>query len=490
MGDRHREGGPLPRAGDVVAGKYEIEESLGAGAMGVVFAARHKLLGHRVAIKFLAVPSARRERARARFVREAKAVATLESEHIVRLLDFGLLEDGTPYLVMQHLVGQDLASEAAVRAGRMAIVEVADYGIQVCAGLVEAHARGIVHRDIKPGNLFVTRGSGGQPLLKILDFGISKLLADDDDGDPALTDSAWLLGSPAYMSPEQVRQSSEVDHRTDIWSLGVVLYELCAGTRPFHGNGVSALLAAIAADAPKSLREVNPNVPADLDAAVARCLRRAPTLRYASAAALAKALEPFASERGKLLATKLDLDVRTHAAPVTPAAYGPEPQPMQAAHTRGEDGTTVVTIVEKTDVSPTQRSREHLRGPRRSAAALLVVLCAGAGIVAGALRFRYEDRGPPALSVQAAQAPSQTEAGEAPSTSIVTAVPAATPSLDVPLATPAAPPAGQPRARRLPHAGNVANGSTLPATTGGAAAVPAPSHSPAERPGNPLNAHY
>jgi serine/threonine-protein kinase len=518
MGERDREGSPLPRAGDVIAGKYEIEESLGAGAMGVVFAARHTLLGHRVAIKLVAVPSWRRERARARFAREARAVATLESEHIVRLLDFGVLEDGTPYLVMQHLVGRDLASEVAVRGGRIPIVEVADYGIQVCAGLAEAHARGIVHRDIKPRNLFVTRGTGGQAFLKILDFGISKLLEDSDDNDPALTDSACLLGSPAYMSPEQVRQSSDVDHRTDIWALGVVLYELCAGARPFQGNGVSALLAAIAADAPRPVREVNADVPADLEAAIGRCLQRAPTVRYASAAALAKALEPFASERGRLLATKLDLDARTHpahAARAAPAASVPEPGPTPAGGTEPADGKTAVTIVENTAALPGATSHGRLRRARRPAAAL-VALCGGAALVAGALRVSDDYRTAP-RSVQAIQESSPAEAREPASASTVAAVTAPTSSVDStppsltspaaasvtdlaalrtgaraapPVAAGVPPVTGPARAKRLPTAGTVANGSTAPAGTGAAPAVPAPSALASERPGNPLNAHY
>ena len=278
-----------PAAGTVIAEKYRVLEELGRGGMGVVLAAQHLELHHRVAIKVIFQKSGP---AIARFLREAQTCARLTSEHIARVFDVGRLEDGSPYLVMEHLAGKDLADACE---GVLPIAEAVAYVRQACAGIAEAHAAGVVHRDLKPANLFLTARADGSPLVKVLDFGVSKLVVEDDSGDRAsLTATDTVVGTPLYMSPEQLRDSKNVDVRTDVWSLGVILYRLLAGRVPFPATTISALAVAIATEAPASIASLRPEVPSGLEAIVLRCLEKDPARRYASVAALSAALEPFA----------------------------------------------------------------------------------------------------------------------------------------------------------------------------------------------------
>lgn len=275
----------LPKPGDLVAEKYRIESVLGRGGMGTVFAARHGELGQIVAIKMLhsAAPTAAQ-----RFAREAKISAQLSSEHTARVFDLGTA-DGAPFLVMEHLAGEDLA--CVIARGRLKPELCVRYALQICEALAEAHAAGIVHRDLKPSNIFVVRRPDGSECVKVLDFGISKRLSRED-AEPTrdLTNARVVLGSPAYMSPEQLRHSKEVDARSDLWSLGVVMYELLTGVRPFRAGSLSGLSAAIAADAPPSPCRLVPGVPRALDRIVMRCLRKDREARFRSVDELAGAL--------------------------------------------------------------------------------------------------------------------------------------------------------------------------------------------------------
>jgi serine/threonine-protein kinase len=292
-----------PQIGAVLAGKYEVERVLGSGAMGVVVAAEHQLLRHTVAIKLIAGKREDAAKAVLRFTREARAIAGLVSDHIVRVLDFGLLEEGQPFLVMQYLRGHDLACEVRERGGKLPPAEAVDLVIQACDGLATAHAAGVIHRDIKPGNLVLTQRPNGAPLLVIVDFGISKSTAEE--AEETLTASQATLGSPLYMSPEQIRDPSSVDARTDVWSLGVVLRFLLTGKPAFVASDASGVLAAVIADEPTPLRDEAPEVDEGLADVVGRCLEKRRAFRFGSAAELARALAPYASEAGAAQASRI-----------------------------------------------------------------------------------------------------------------------------------------------------------------------------------------
>jgi serine/threonine-protein kinase len=288
----------VPQPGDVIADKYLVESVVASGGMGTVLAAKHLQLGQSIAIKVVRADESKREEAIARFLREGRAAASLESDHVVRIHDLGTLEHGTVFMVMELLRGQDLAHHLGDH-GALPIEEAAEYVLQACDAIAEAHSRGIVHRDLKPSNLYLTHRSDGQPLIKVLDFGISKSVRQGDD--PAfqanLTSTRSVMGSPAYMSPEQVRDAKKVDHRTDIWSLGVILYELLAGQPAFEGDTLPGVCAAIAADAPRPLRAARPDVPPELEAIVVRCLEKDPNRRFQTVRELVEALAAFAPQR-------------------------------------------------------------------------------------------------------------------------------------------------------------------------------------------------
>jgi eukaryotic-like serine/threonine-protein kinase len=295
------EGTAIPKRGTVLAGKYEVERILGDGGMGVVVSARQIQLGRLVALKFLKREAAERADAAQRFLREARAASSISSEHVARVIDVGTFDDGRPFMVMEHLVGTDLSD--VLRRQTIGIADAVGYTLQACEGLAAAHVAGIVHRDLKPSNLFLSRRADGDPLVKILDFGIAKAV-DDPATDTSLTATGMALGSPIYMSPEQVRNAKRVDGRTDIWGLGVVLFEMLAGEPPFDAETVPALCAKIVADAPSSLRNIRPDVPEELEAVILRCLEKRPEDRYDDVAQLAEAIAPFAPEEARVLAER------------------------------------------------------------------------------------------------------------------------------------------------------------------------------------------
>jgi eukaryotic-like serine/threonine-protein kinase len=285
----------VPRAGEKIDDKYEVETMIGEGAMGIVFVARHLKLDERVAIKVLRPELIEGSPTLVqRFLREARAAISIQSAHVVRVMDVGTLPTGAPYMAMEYLEGSDLQS-LLQKQGALPIADAANYVIQACDALAEAHARGIVHRDLKPANLFLTKRFDGAPWIKVLDFGISKAVPRDNvDPEVSLTQTAAILGSPAYMSPEQVRNAKTVDGRADVWSLGVILYKLLTAESPFEGGTFSSLCAAIVADDPPPLRDKRPEIPAALEAIVLRCLAKKPEARFATVEELAKALGPFA----------------------------------------------------------------------------------------------------------------------------------------------------------------------------------------------------
>ena len=289
----------VPLLGEVVAGRYEIEGILGEGGTGIVLAARDLDLRGRVAVKVLLPEAFEQPGAGARFLREARATAALVGEHVVRILTVGTLEGGLPYMVMEHLSGADLRALLAER-GSFPIDEGVGLILQACEALAEAHARGIIHRDIKPANLFVTTGPDGSPLVKVLDFGLSRLESLGGVRELRLTGTDLVIGSPQYMSPEQIRSLKYVDARTDVWALGVVLYVLLTGERPFDAGSFPAICARISHDTPASLRSLRPEIPAGLDALVLRCLVRSRHHRVQSVTELAQGLAPFGPTRVRL----------------------------------------------------------------------------------------------------------------------------------------------------------------------------------------------
>ncbi|MDB4940764.1 MAG: hypothetical protein JWP97_298 [Labilithrix sp.] len=283
--------------GDVLAKKYRLERLIGEGGTGIVVAARHVQLDRPVAIKFLRAALASDE-VRARFEREARAIEQIESAHVVSVLEFGWLDDLSPYMVMEALEGRDLA-RILKEDGPLGIEDAVDCMLQVCEALVQAHARGIVHRDLKPANLFLTRREDGAPHIKVVDFGISKILdpkvLGTDERD--MTGAFTVLGSPRYMAPEQLRNSKDVDARADLWSIGAVMFQIISGRAAFDAeNNVHASLAVLTTEAPL-LRELVPSASKKLEGIVNRCLSKDREARFQSAAELADALRPLATKR-------------------------------------------------------------------------------------------------------------------------------------------------------------------------------------------------
>jgi eukaryotic-like serine/threonine-protein kinase len=304
--------------GQIVAGKYEVIELVGVGGVGFVVAANHIELNEKIALKFLRPEMLTREDVVARFAQEALAAVRIKNEHVARVFDVGTLPNGCPFIVMEYLDGRDLY-DIIVNDGPQPIKRAVDYVLQACEALADAHARGIVHRDVKPENLFLIRRSEGLELIKVLDFGISKV---------ALTGSAFgskvplvrtmlPMGSPVYMSPEQIRASKDIDVRTDIWSMGCVLHEMLTGKPAFDAPSLTQLSATILEEHPPKLSEVCPGVPEELAAIVARCLEKAPERRFQNMAELALALYPFGTRRSRHSAERccmlLRVDGTSHA---------------------------------------------------------------------------------------------------------------------------------------------------------------------------------
>ena len=280
------------RAGQVVDRKYRVLGVLGAGGMGIVVSAMHIALDEPVALKFMTLADGRGDAtARTRFLREAKAARKLTSAHVARVFDVGQLPSGEPYIVMELLKGSDLARHLRTH-GRLSASDTVRYLLQICDAISEAHALGIVHRDLKPQNLFLTERPGGNPIIKVLDFGIAKSL-ETTASDGSLTASQGVVGSPVYMSPEQLRASKHVDERTDIWSLGVIMFELLSGKVPFVGDSVVELGMRIMTVPAPSLVELRAEIPSGLADVVQRCLEKEPEKRFATIDSLARALRPF-----------------------------------------------------------------------------------------------------------------------------------------------------------------------------------------------------
>jgi eukaryotic-like serine/threonine-protein kinase len=413
--------------GTVLAGKYRVERVIGRGGMGVVAAAYHLQLEQRVALKLMLPHAVVSGEAVARFLREARAAARISSEHVARVFDVGALETGEPYIAMEYLEGSDIA-ELLVQRGRLPAEEAVDYLLQACEALAEAHAAGIVHRDRKPGNLFLVRRLDGRRFVKILDFGISKMSGGPAQSNAPATRTSALMGSPLYMSPEQMGSSKHVDARSDVWALGVVLYELVSGTPPFNGETLPQVCARVMSEPAPPLTELAPGLPPALYYAVHRCIEKEPAQRFQSVAELAHALEPLASPSARQSIERI-----AHILGVArPAPEAPSPQePQGAAAVTGSGPMGTQAAWGETSPPPGRR-----RAAPRVAAGALAVLALGAAGYVFALRPSTDVAGllpsalPPPSAVAApvaAAEPVPSPAVEAAKGPTATATPSASP---------------------------------------------------------------
>ncbi|HUQ00923.1 MAG TPA: serine/threonine-protein kinase [Kofleriaceae bacterium] len=376
--------------GALVDDKFRVERVLGAGGMGIVVEATHLLLRQRVALKFIRREIARDATNVARFLREARACVQLRSEHIARIMDVGTLPDDTPFIVMEYLEGRTV-DEIVKADGRLPAATAVGYVLQACVGMAEAHALGIVHRDLKPHNLFVTTTPAGRALVKILDFGISKAALTGGAGDDhALTDSRTIVGSPAYMAPEQMESSRDVDARADIWSLGAILFALCAGHPPFRGATLLQLCARVETGERETLDAEAFGVPAGVVDAIDACLKRAPAQRPADLGELAQRLAPYTTD-GDELAAEVAATLRTTRRapagdtplPGTPPPSTPPPARASTPPARGSSGGLDSTIASSdeslVEATPAPALPSSGRSTRRLAAIAAVVALVVAG---------------------------------------------------------------------------------------------------------------
>ena len=305
--------GPVPVAngrrmpvsiGDVVNGKYIVESLLGEGGVGVVVAARNIELDEPVALKFLRPEILGKAEIVARFMREAKAACSIKSEYVANVYDVGTMPDGAPFLVMEHLEGKDLGSVIEER-GQLGYREATEYIMQTCEALAVAHAKGVIHRDIKPENLFLT-SRAGMNVIKVLDFGISKAALTGSIFGSALPQvhTVNLMGTPLYMAPEQIRSADGADMRSDIWALGMVLYEILTGRLPLAAPTLTELCAAILEAPLVPITEYRTDLPAGYADVLARCIERDPSKRFQNVAEMSVAFMPFAPKRARICAER------------------------------------------------------------------------------------------------------------------------------------------------------------------------------------------
>ena len=471
--------------GQVISGKYRVERVLGQGGMGVVLEATHLDLATRVAIKVLQSSTKLAPDGVNRFLREAQAASKLRSEFVARVSDFGRLDDQQPFMVMELLDGEDF--EAILQRGRLPVTEAVDAVLQAAAALAEAHASGIIHRDIKPSNLFVTKRPDGSSCVKVLDFGISKVV--DPLASNPITRTGSALGTPLYMSPDQLRSPKNVDARTDVWSLGVVLYEMLAGESPFLADEIGEVMVKILETEPAPLESRRADVPEELAAVVHRCLAKSCEARVASMRELAALLAPFASAEGSLAARRASVvsggptPARAAAVAPAPAAEadtldasslaGPALAGLVPARGTRESGAGVgaETAASSSEDRPARTRSRTARWTAVAGVALLAGLVGAAAMGRGGGATPASTEAAPAAAPGAPDTPDTPEAPSAaraqasaiePATEVVPALPSAAPSASV---------AGKASA-------STAAGSARPSAPGSAAVRPRSSSAP------------
>lgn len=395
------------KLGDVILDRYEVTAVLGQGGMGYVLAAQDRRLGRLVALKFLLGSLRDRPLVVARFEREARTATLIVDEHVARVHTVETTPEGVPFMVMEYLRGEDLASVIRSR-GPLPIAEAVDLLLQACEALAQAHKLGVVHRDLKPSNLFLTAAFDGSPVLKVLDFGISKSTLADET---ALTATDGIVGTPAYMSPEQL-SAGEVDARSDVWALGVILYELLAAARPFAGASPPLLCAAILDGTYTDLSERRPDIPPSLEDAVSEALAVAPEWRLPSVEAFAAKLAPFGTDGARASYARIQRVASPRSAPPGPPKGPANDSPATAtASATSADLPSSLTVGQP---KPTPEPRA-----RRTVQAALGV-AAAAAVVFGFARSRLT---PPPMPAPVAASPP--DAARAPSAQAAAADPSA-----------------------------------------------------------------
>ncbi|WP_437496620.1 serine/threonine-protein kinase [Sorangium sp. So ce1099] len=445
---------PVAQPGELIAAKYRVERVVAIGGMGVVLAARNEDLDQKVAIKILRQDALANQEAVARFLREARTAARLQGEHVARVFDVGTTETGVPFMVMEFLSGLDL-QQVIDTHGPLPIQDAVDYVLQALEAVAEAHAAGVVHRDIKPSNLFLAEHADGTRHIKVLDFGISKGQGLDSPAEPGLTSTKQVMGSPGYMSPEQMMAPRTVDGRADVWSFGVLLYTLVTGEPPFQGETVAAVMANILHQPVPRLRDRRSDAPAMLERIVARCLERDVSARYGNVAKLAQALEPLGSSFAKLSTSRIQSAI---------GAASPAGQTL--LNSKAAEDSDRLSGASWSHTSYRRRSRRRLLVAAGVAALLAGAAGAGAWLVGGGRVA------PPAPSAAAAREPDRASSAGgdalAPAPPAPPLAPSAAPVVTAATAaaSPAAPLASAPSAAR---AGNTtAPGARPRATASGA----------------------
>ncbi len=458
--------------GSIIAGKYEVEREIGRGGMGRIVAARHQQLEERVALKFLMAPEDRADEFNARFLREAQVTAKLRGAHVARTLDFGVTDQGDPFIVMEYLDGINLR-ELLRESGPLPVDVAVDYAMQACTGLAEAHRLNVVHRDLKPANLFLTKHLDGGDLVKILDFGVSKL-RNFSAAKSDLTAAGTILGSPKYMAIEQLNQAAEVDERADIWSLGAILYHMLVGHPPFDGKNTTAVCMAImSGQDPPSLCEKRPEIPAALEQAVFRCLSRKLDERTPNVAALARDLAEGSGIAGLDATAQAVEDVLAQ-----PQGLGSTGQIRafgktgsfasgtgrhRAAGTSDDSGSSKGasrTATSQDDTDPSGAAASAPSGDKRRRVLLLVAV--GVVLVGGAAAFALSGESHPSVAAEPSSlvAPSASTAAE-----VVPAVDAASSSPVAQDAAPDSPVDAAPEAAKPPPPVRVVGRPPPPRTT-------------------------
>jgi eukaryotic-like serine/threonine-protein kinase len=372
--------------GEVVDGKYRVERLIGAGGMGCVVEATHLQLLQRVAMKFVLASEEGPDGA-TRLVREARAAVALRSDHVARVLDVGTLPNGMPYLVMEYLEGKTLAGLLAGGA-RLAPEDARRVAIETCRALGEAHRRGIVHRDVKPANLFLANLEDGSTRVKVLDFGIAKVTDPHMAVDPQLTGTEHTLGTPRYMAPEQLSATRDVDARADVWATGIVLYECLVGSNPFARGGTAFEIGArILVETAPRVSATLPNVPPDLDEIVARCLERERSARFVDANELLTALEGQLAIQPK---TRIGLGPLRSTVQLPPQVALPTTKPPRPrALAQAEARAPAIAIA-----GPRERAPESARTAVISAAIVAAVVAVTATGIVIARSRRHEEATP------------------------------------------------------------------------------------------------